>query len=67
MRFPIWRLNQEFLRRSRNVSNHFIAQSFASSARVMTMDYNVTHDEINNEFYIELGQGNWYLVGTYIA
>ena len=26
------------------------------------MDYNVIHDEVNNQFYIDLGQGKYLIV-----
>ena len=62
MRFAIWRFNQEFLRNSINVSNQVFVHSLGISARAGRMDYNVIHDEVNNEFYIELGgQGKRFL------
>ena len=55
MRFAIWRFNQEFLRHSINVPNQVFVHSLGISARVGRMDYDVIHDKVNNEFYIELG------------
>jgi hypothetical protein len=64
MRFPIWRFDQNFLRYSVNVSNQIFIRLLSISARVTRMDYNVIHDEVNNQFSIDLGQGK-YLIVTY--
>ena len=62
MRFPIWRFDQNFLRHFINDSNQFFVRLLGISARVRRMDYNVIHDEENNEFFIDLGQGKYFIL-----
>ncbi|XP_028412298.1 protein NATD1-like [Dendronephthya gigantea] len=50
MRFPIWRLKKNTLL----PLNQLYIRLLGLSARHMSMDYAVIHDEKNKEFYIDL-------------
>ena len=56
MRFPIWRPSRVFLASSQSL-NQILLYSLSSSASRLKMDPDVVHDEVNKEFYINLGKG----------